>query len=292
MDITELILFQHDRQRRMFAVLDDLDSDDTETLAAVWEQLATFLEVHAEAEERFFYPHVLRLGSGAGGADSAKDETKDAIKDHNEIRDAVGRAAEQETGSEEWWKAVIDARLANSDHMAEEEREDLADFRRHADPQTRHEIAVAFVRFEALHARGVQARDKDPEDYVTGAAGSQTDLLGLGLLARDSASTASQADQRESAGHCLGDGAQRLLKEPDRLVHAGNRADGGYVHVAIQNNRYEAADPQRGRQSEGRPGATEQDIGRGHKCGHRLDAKEISLTDASRRRQLVSVRKA
>ncbi len=166
MDITELILFQHDRQRRMFAVLDDLDPNDTETLAAVWEQLATFLEVHAEAEERFFYPRVLELGSGAGGADSAKDETKDAIKDHNEIRGAVARTAEHQAGSEQWWKAVIDVRLANSDHMAEEEREDLADFRRHADPQTRHEIAVAFVSFEARHARGVEAQDKDPEQYV------------------------------------------------------------------------------------------------------------------------------
>lgn len=136
MDITELILFQHDRQRRMFAVLDDLDPDDTETLAAVWEQLATFLEVHVEAEERFFHPRVLELGSGAGGADSAKDETKDAIKDHNEIRDAVARAAEHDAVSGGWWKAVVDARLADSDYMAEEEREDLVDFRRHADPQT------------------------------------------------------------------------------------------------------------------------------------------------------------
>jgi hypothetical protein len=50
--------------------------------------------------------------------------------------------------------------------MAEEEREDLADFRRHADWQLRHEIAVAFATFEAQHAGGVHAKDQDPARYV------------------------------------------------------------------------------------------------------------------------------
>ncbi len=171
MDITELILTQHQQQRALFAVLDDLDRSDTDALAAVWEQLATLLEVHAAAEEEFFYPRVLELGHGAGGADSAGAETKDAIGDHNDIRDAVAKASEQETGSEAWWNAVIEARLANSDHMAEEEREDLADFRRHADLQTRHDIAVQFLVFEAQHAHGVAASDKDPEEYVATQGG-------------------------------------------------------------------------------------------------------------------------
>jgi hypothetical protein len=49
------------------------------------------------------------------------------------IRDA-GR---HRVGSEQWWHSVRGAREANSDHMAEEEREALADFRRHASLQDR-----------------------------------------------------------------------------------------------------------------------------------------------------------
>ena len=162
MDITELIMFQHHQQHRLFAVLDELERYDTAALGAVWQQLAAFLEVHAAAEEKFFYPRVLEVGHGAGGAESATDESKDAIKDHNDIRDAVARAAEQPTGSDEWWRAVLDARLANSDHMAEEEREDLADFRRHSDLQTRHDIAVQFLVFEAQHAQGVSTQNSTP----------------------------------------------------------------------------------------------------------------------------------
>jgi hypothetical protein len=51
--------------------------------------------------------------------------------------------------------------------MAEEERQDLADFRRHASLQERHEIAVGFLRYESLKAAtGVPPEDKDPQGYV------------------------------------------------------------------------------------------------------------------------------
>ena len=97
MDITELILTQHHEQRRTFALLDEL-ADDPAGLAAVWERLTILLEVHAEAEEKFFYPRLLEVGTGGGDAESAASETKDAIKDHNEIRDAIAEAARHEVG--------------------------------------------------------------------------------------------------------------------------------------------------------------------------------------------------
>jgi len=50
--------------------------------------------------------------------------------------------------------------------MAEEEREDLADFRQHVDLQTRHDIAVRFVSFQAQHPQGVPIELKDPKQYV------------------------------------------------------------------------------------------------------------------------------
>src|SRR4051812_265123 len=165
MDITEVILEQHHEQRRAFALLDEMPRDDTDALRAVWVRLEVFLEVHAEAEEEFFYPQLVRLGKGNPEGD-VDDEVEDAIKDHNEIRDAIKTARARSPGSEEWWTAVWEARKANDDHMAEEEREDLLDFRHHVDLQTRHDIAVQFLVFEARHYAGVPLRDKDPEEYV------------------------------------------------------------------------------------------------------------------------------
>jgi hypothetical protein len=61
---------------------------------------------------------------------------------------------------------VAGANEANSDHMGEEEREGLTDFRRLASLQRRHELAVQFADFEARHYAGVEPVDKDPETYV------------------------------------------------------------------------------------------------------------------------------
>jgi hypothetical protein len=167
MDITDVILTQHAEQRRMFAILEEWPRDDTAGLAALWQRLEILLEVHAEAEERFFYPQLVRLGKGGGDADSMEEEVEDAVKDHNEIREAIREVRKVETGSDAWYAGVLDANVANSDHMAEEERQDLTDFRQHASLELRHDLAVQFVRFEAEHwATGVPVKDKDPEQFV------------------------------------------------------------------------------------------------------------------------------
>ncbi|MGD0925434.1 MAG: hemerythrin domain-containing protein [Streptosporangiaceae bacterium] len=166
MDITQLILDDHHEQRRLFAILEQVDRSDTETLGAVWDRLAAFLELHAAAEEEIFYPALLRVGFQARRGGTAEDETLDAIGDHNDIRDAVMSAQGHPVGSDEWYAGVTAANLANSDHMAEEEREGLTDFRRLASLQLRHDLGVVLVKYEALHYAGVRPVDKDPAEYV------------------------------------------------------------------------------------------------------------------------------
>ena len=166
MDITQLILDDHHEQRRLFAMLEQIDRTDTRSLGSVWKRLATFLEVHAETEERVFYPELLRVGRAQGKTDQVEDETLDAIKDHNEIRDAVAAVAKEQVGSGAWFNAVKSANKANSDHMAEEEREGLTDFRRQASLALRHELAVRFIAFEVANVNGVTPVDKDPKEWV------------------------------------------------------------------------------------------------------------------------------
>ena len=146
-------------------MLDDLDRSDTTTLRVLWTRLAAMLEVHAQAEELFFYPELLALGKRLDDG-SEVEETQDAISDHNDIRDGITEASRHEVGSDGWWSGVNAARQANDEHMGEEEHEGLADFRRHVDLDTRHRIAVAFAAYEAEHVDGVPIQDKDPQQYV------------------------------------------------------------------------------------------------------------------------------
>lgn len=168
-DITRLILEDHTWFREQFAALDDLQRQsplDTAAVRELWEPLAARLDVHAIAEERIFYPQLLRVG------EDPEDETLDAIGDHNDIRDGVHDAARHPLGSASWWEAVGRARVANDDHMAEEEREGLADFRLHAPDGLREALGTQFAEFLAAHPTtdGLDTADLDPEGYVRSAA--------------------------------------------------------------------------------------------------------------------------
>ena len=168
MDITQLILDDHAEQRRLFAIIEQIDPKDVDALTKVWGRLSAFLDVHAEAEERFFYPELMKVGKSANDAEGndAGPETEDAIEDHNKLRDAVKAVARHTVGTQAWIEAVGKANVVNSKHMGEEERQGLTDFRRTASLETRHELAVKFAAFEADHITGVKPVNKDPEAYV------------------------------------------------------------------------------------------------------------------------------
>jgi Hemerythrin HHE cation binding domain len=165
-DITQLILDDHHEQRRLFAILEQVERSETGALSAIWGRLAAFLDLHAAAEEEIFYPALLQVGLQAQRKAGVESETVDAIGDHNDIRDAVAEVARHQVGTDEWFAAVGAANLANSDHMAEEEREGLTDFRRLAGLERRHQLAVSFAAFEARNFAGVPAVDRDPARYV------------------------------------------------------------------------------------------------------------------------------
>ena len=165
MDITDLILSDHNEQRQMFAQLDDIDPSDTDTLRVLWVRLSAKLEVHAQAEELFFYPELLKLGERLHDTTEVA-ETEDAIGDHNDIRDGITQAGQHDVGDDQWWAGVNAARKANDEHMGEEEHEGLRDFRLHVDLETRQRIAVTFAKYEAENINGVPIVDKDPKQYV------------------------------------------------------------------------------------------------------------------------------
>jgi hypothetical protein len=165
-DITDQILAHHEWFREQFVRLDDAKAAApaaADALRAVWDPLATKLDLHALAEEEIFYPQLLRRGT-----EDPEEATLDAIGDHNDIRDGVHAAEAHTVGSPEWWAAVTQAREANDEHMAEEEREGIADFRANAPAGLRDALGRQFTRFFERHATtdGVNVADKNPQRYV------------------------------------------------------------------------------------------------------------------------------
>ncbi|HEY2044160.1 MAG TPA: hemerythrin domain-containing protein [Jatrophihabitans sp.] len=160
-----MILDEHAWFRKQFARLDDLQARTplpVEAVEKLWTALAARLDVHAIAEEEIFYPQLLKKGA------DPEAETLDAIGDHNDIRDGIHDAARHALASAAWWQAVGQARQANDEHMAEEEREGLADFRLHAPAGLREALGRRFAEFIDAHpgTAGLDTSDKDPETYV------------------------------------------------------------------------------------------------------------------------------
>ena len=171
-DITALILADHDWFREQFAKLDELQAQtpNRAALERVWRPLADKLDVHAYIEEKIFYPQLLKRGT-----DDPEGETLDAIGDHNDIRDGVRDANAASVGTEQWWAAVGRTRLANDDHMAEEEREGLSDFRRNAPIGLREALGQHYSEFMAQHptTKGLAIVDRDPQRYVDDVESTQ-----------------------------------------------------------------------------------------------------------------------
>ena len=161
-DVASLILSEHDVFRRDFAALDGLTGDE---LGTAWDRLAEALEVHAAGEEAVFYPHVVRELPGGEG------DTEHALHDHNEIRASAQAVVDHEVGSDAWWAAVRTAQEVNGEHMAEEEREILGDFKQRIPQERRDELGLAWLAFREEHdrAQGLSGEPEDVEGYVEAA---------------------------------------------------------------------------------------------------------------------------
>jgi hypothetical protein len=159
--VTDLIRKDHDWFRAQFAAVENARGQ-LDSLTGVWSELAARLETHAAAEEALFYPRLLKDDS------DAVDDTEDAIRDHNDIRDAIRDAGEHPVGDDGWWKAVDACNKANTEHMEEEEEGPLREFDDAATSAEQREVADSFAAFETEHAgaRGISLEDKDPEQYI------------------------------------------------------------------------------------------------------------------------------
>ena len=233
-DITMLILADHAWFREQFARLDNLQERTpvrTDALERVWRPLADKLDVHAYIEEKIFYPQLLQRG-----VDDPEGETLDAIGDHNDIRDGVRDANAAAVGTDEWWAAVGRAREANDEHMGEEEREGLSDFRRHAPIGLREALGQQYREFMDQHptTRGLQIVDRDPQAYVDAA---EANLRRLRRTPR-SASAASRAseeglraDDRKKGEPLRGLGSWLRAVDHDAQVRTRNEE-----HVAVERH--------------------------------------------------------
>lgn len=153
-DITELILGEHVRIRKLIeeldrALLTDSPAGPGSEPALAWAVLARFLSFHVDAAREISYRALARAVPDAAVAVTHASEA-DA-----DIRAAIEEARISEPGSPVWCMAVEAASSAARKHIARLESGPLPRYRRCAAPGARHVLGrqwVAFMTARALDA--------------------------------------------------------------------------------------------------------------------------------------------
>lgn len=147
----------HRRIRRLCRVLDDAvrwerDSGPGWMLDSAWERLAAVLAGHTRAEEEVCYLPMFGRLPGAAGI------RREAIADHDDIREAIGEASLQRAGSAGWWRAVRAVVATSIDHLDREEADVLAGSLLRVTMTRRYELGRQWCAFIAATRRDAGRR--------------------------------------------------------------------------------------------------------------------------------------
>ncbi|EAR16927.1 hemerythrin domain-containing protein [Robiginitalea biformata] len=115
MNIYEAIRQDHDLQR---SLLDQLleTSGDTSTRRTIFAKLKKELQVHADAEERFFYVPLIKK-------DATQEMARHGVAEHHEIDELVERLEETPFDSPGWLTLCKSLQEQVEHHLADEEKQ-------------------------------------------------------------------------------------------------------------------------------------------------------------------------
>lgn len=115
MDIFKALRDDHDKQRALMKILVET-SGESVNRAEFFQDLKQELELHAKAEERYFYAPLMEF-------DQTIQLTRHAIAEHHEIDELVEKLEETDMSSPVWLKTMKELEHLVSHHLIEEERE-------------------------------------------------------------------------------------------------------------------------------------------------------------------------
>jgi iron-sulfur cluster repair protein YtfE (RIC family) len=149
MDAFELLKKDHKKVSQLFK---EIEAASGQTKKEIFARLKTELDVHANVEERIFYPAL-------ENKDEARDITLEAYEEHKVVKDLLGEL-ESSNAPEDEWDAKLTVLKENVEHHVEEEEGELFSKARQA--LSKQEIEKLGVEMEAEKASqlGGPARSK------------------------------------------------------------------------------------------------------------------------------------
>ena len=114
MDAFELLKKDHKKVAQLF---EEIEAASGQTKKQLFSRLKGELEVHAQVEERIFYPAL-------ENKEEARDITLEAYEEHKVVKDLLGELASNSAPEDEW-DAKLTVLRENVEHHVEEEEGEL-----------------------------------------------------------------------------------------------------------------------------------------------------------------------
>lgn len=119
MNATDLLKEDHDRVKEMFDDFRDLGDGDRKEKQRLFRKIADALELHAEIEERIFYPAVRSIHS-----EDAEEITLEAFEEHKIVKALIGQIESLPKGDERK-NAKMKVLMESVEHHIEEEEDEM-----------------------------------------------------------------------------------------------------------------------------------------------------------------------
>lgn len=115
MDLYQLIKQDHQKIKRLFERLAEADQG-TPSQTRIFAELKRELELHAEVEEKHFYPALRQH-------DEARDLVEEALEEHAEAKDTLEELDQGDKEEEGWAQELSELQEDVEHHVEEEETE-------------------------------------------------------------------------------------------------------------------------------------------------------------------------
>lgn len=230
MDAFELLKKDHKKVVQLFK---EIEAASGSAKKQIFSRLKGELDVHAQVEERIFYPAL-------ENKEEARDITLEAYEEHKVVKDLLGELASG-SGPEDEWDAKLKVLRENVEHHVEEEEGELFSKARQA--LSKKTIEELGAEMEA--AKGNQQAEAPPRERARsgGEVGNRTgnasnkgseskespgvlkrlaSLVGLGDSTTSSKSTGSSAAKRRSPSKATKSrGGKKAAKKTNAAKGAG-----------------------------------------------------------------------
>src|SRR6185437_1611926 len=142
MDLFQLIRQDHQKAKRLFERLSET-AGGTQSRPRLFAELKHELELHAEVEEKYFYPALQ-------GRDEAKDLIQEALEEHGDVKEALAALDHGDNESDAWAERLDELREDVEHHVEEEETEIFPLAQKLLDPTLLRTIADEIERAKAV----------------------------------------------------------------------------------------------------------------------------------------------